>query len=143
MFLHPRLLALLIALTLSGCAVSSPNDPVAFDPIPPDIPSGSRVPHNNHPDPVPGFAAAIGWLDSMHDTRLTGVSKVEIRSARLYACVAGRETLLTEGIYDTVGGKVTGGLYTRTPWFHSAPEMFVSTYESSTHTVTFSPGDQP
>jgi len=65
--------------------------------------------------PPAGFRTAVGWMQTVQDTRRDGRGWIEVDWLRLHAVVDGRDRTIANDAYDR--GQACGGLYTREPWF--------------------------
>ncbi len=71
--------------------------------------------------PPGGFESGLAWMQTIHDTRKQGESKVEVDWLRYYSKVDGKDILLLEDNYDS---EVCGGLWKRVPWFGNVLGLF-------------------
>ena len=115
---------ILVVIFLAGWAFLMPgcgdNDQVETEDdsrIPPEVPV--REARCDHPTPPNGFLAAVGWMQSIHDDRLDGRSKVEVDWMRLHVTLDdGTKVVLKSDDFSAATSPMTYyGLYQRIPWY--------------------------
>lgn len=111
----------------------------SWDPIPPDVPTSLRFPHNNMALPPSGWTSAGGWMQTIHDARLPGASSVDIDSVELFAVTSSGEVLLA-GATGMRTGIDWANTWTRAPWY-DPPSQVVAPWNPFADIVTFVPSD--
>lgn len=107
---------LLFILMIIGCT----NKPETNDgPVPTEV--AFKEGYIKHLVPPNNFKASLAWMQTIHDTRKEGNSKVEVDWLKLYARVDGEDKLI---LMDEYNEKACGGLWKRNPWFGSVLGLF-------------------
>jgi hypothetical protein len=86
------------------------------------------------------FSAGIAWMQTIHDNRKGGASRVHVDYTRLLARINGKDSLLASYEYDN--GIFDGKGHLRYPWFITNESINIpATFENDC--MIFQPSDKP